>query len=143
MAALGGPPKVIRPTVVGGPNAQLLADALGAVDVPANVVGDAELLQALVAKNLYIGVANIAGLVAGPEATVSSLWENHRQLAEDVAADVLDIQAHLTGASLDRAALIADMVAAFEADPAHRAMGRSAPQRLERALALRPIADRA
>ena len=84
-------------------------------------------------KGMYILVSNICGLKVG--GTVATLWRDHQELARDVAADVLDIQESLTGALFDREALIAAMVTAFEGDPEHKCMGRSAPQRLARAIA--------
>ena len=83
-------------------------------------------------------VVNIAGLEAG--GNVRELWLEHNDLACEVAGDVLDIQEYLTGEELDRTALIEGMLRAFDGDPAHACMGRSAPARLERALA---IADEA
>ncbi len=83
-------------------------------------------------KNLYILTANIGGLVSG--GSVSHLWENHNSLARDVAAEVLMIQEWLVGRALDGEALLAGMLAAFDADPDHGATGRSAPSRLVRAL---------
>ena len=130
----GAPTRVIRPTVVGGPCADLVVEALGAADIPAVTASDDELLEALVAKNLYIGVSNIAGLATPEGITVGALWSDHRQLAEAVAHDVLSIQEGLLSRSVDREALVSEMVASFEADPEHGATGRSAPQRLDRAL---------
>jgi hypothetical protein len=124
--------KVIIPTPIGGPAAALLVDALATVAIPAVRVDGAGLEWELVRKNLYILTANIAGLVSG--GTVMDLWDNHRDLAERVAAEVLDIQEWLVGSPLDRTALVAAMVEAFAADPDHGATGRSAPSRLERAL---------
>ena len=65
---------------------------------------------------------------------VSQLWENHRDVATAVAQDVMDVQDWLTGQKLDRNKLLQGMVEAFEADPLHMCMGRSAPGRLARAL---------
>lgn len=131
--------KVVIASPVFGPHAGLLRSALASLDLPARVVGDEDaLLFELVLKNLYILTTNIAGLEAG--GNVSELWDQHRKLATDVAADVLDIQESLTGHSLDREALIDGMLQAFAGDPEHKCMGRSAPARLARALA---IADEA
>jgi hypothetical protein len=125
--------KVIIPTPVGGPRASLLVDALAAIGIPAIRVDDASALEwELVRKNLYILTANIAGLITG--GTVRELWDGHRDLAESVAAEILDIQEWLVGRSLDRPSLVAAMVDAFNADPGHGATGRSAPSRLTRAL---------
>lgn len=127
----GQPVKVIIPTPVAGPRAGLVVEALTSIDIPAQVIPDAELVQALVAKNLYILTANIGGLRSG--GSVADLWHGHRELAEAVAAEVLDIQEYLVGAPIDREGAVAAMVTAIEADPAHGATGRSAPRRLERA----------
>jgi len=125
--------RVIVPSPVLGPHAQTLHDALGALDIPVRMLtNEEELLDELVLKNLYIITTNVAGLKVG--GTVGELWEKHRQLARDVANDVLDIQEWLTGKTFDREALIAAMVKCFEGDLEHQCMGRSAPARLERAL---------
>jgi len=57
-----------------------------------------------------------------------------------VAGDVLDIQEYLIGEEVDRSALIEGMLRAFDGDPEHGCMGRSAPARLARAIS---IADEA
>ncbi|WP_126456308.1 hypothetical protein [Sulfuriflexus mobilis] len=131
--------KVLIPSPVFGPHAPLIADALHAIDIPCNVIDRTEELEyELVRKNVYILTTNIAGLEVG--GNVSELWNNHPQLARDVANDVMDIQATLVNHSLDRDRLISGMLEAFEGDPEHGCMGRSAPTRLARAL---EIADQA
>jgi hypothetical protein len=130
------PVKVIKPTVVGGTAADTVVAALAAVDIPAVVAASAgTLLTALVAKNLYIGVANLAGLAVPAGTTVGELWAAHRSLAEGVASEVLDLQEQLVAQQLDRDKLLKDMIDSFAADPDHGATGRTAPQRLQRALA--------
>lgn len=125
--------KVILPSPAHGPGAGLLATALERLDIPARVLdGEAELLEELVLKNLYILVSNICGLTVG--GTVGELWQAHRGLALEVAADVLALQEHLTGHGLDHERLVAGLAEAFAADAAHQCQGRSAPQRLQRAL---------
>ena len=125
--------KVIIPTPIGGPSAGLLVEALGRIEIPARVVGDTDEIEyELVRKNLYILTANIAGLVGG--GTVMELWSTRRSLAENVAAEVLEIQQWLVGRPLDVVRLMDGMVEAFRADPDHGATGRSAPSRLARAL---------
>jgi hypothetical protein len=127
--------RVIVPSPAYGPHAQLLHDALASLDIPVRVLdSEAQLLHELVLKNLYIVTTNVAGLKVG--GSVGELWRDHQQLARDVASDVLDIQGWLTGQTFDRGALIDAMVKCFDGDPAHLCMGRSAPARLERALAL-------
>lgn len=130
----GRPVNVILPTPVAGRSAPLLVAALEAVEIPAlHIEGEDRLEWELVRKNLYILTANIAGLVAG--GTVGQLWDEHRDLVERVAAEVLGLQEWLVGHPLARSELVAAMVAAFAADPDHGATGRSAPGRLDRALA--------
>jgi len=128
------PLNVVLPTIAAGPHAQLMVDAVAAIQLPARVVEREQLLYELVSKNLYILTANIAGLVSG--GTVSELWRDHRALATKVAGEVLQIQAWRAQTALDDAKLIEQMVRAFEADPDHGCTGRSAPARLDRALAL-------
>jgi len=128
--------KVLIPSPVRGPHAKLIADALGAIDIPTEVIdSDEEMAYELVRKNVYILTTNIAGLEAG--GTVSELWKAHEALARDVAGDVMTIQAWLTHVDdVDRDKLITGMLEAFNGDPDHGCMGRSAPARLARALEL-------
>lgn len=127
------PLNVVLPTVVAGPHAEAMVDAIGELQLPAERIERDRLLFELVKKNLYILTANIAGLVTG--GTVSELWRSHRALAEDVAREVLALQAWRARQALPEGALIAGMVEAFQADPTHQCTGRSAAPRLERALA--------
>jgi hypothetical protein len=126
--------KVLIPSPVYGPQADLLSHALEAIDIPTRVLDSLDdLAYELVRKNVYILTTNIAGLEAG--GTVSELWQNHEQLAREVANEVMDIQAWLTHATdLDRERLIGGMLEAFDGDPEHGCMGRSAPGRLARAI---------
>lgn len=125
--------KVLIPSPIHGPRAQLLADALSSLAIPCYIVATAEeMLYELVRKNLYIITTNVAGLEAG--GTVSELWNRHESLAREVASDVLNLQQRLVQQELPRARLIEGMLEAFAGDPDHKCMGRSAPARLERAL---------
>lgn len=90
--------KVILPTPVAGPEAALISRSLLRIGVGAEMVEDDALLPALVAKNLYILVANCAGLETG--GTVGDLFENHRPLVDAVAGEVLAIQKALVGRPL-------------------------------------------
>ncbi|MES9832147.1 MAG: hypothetical protein ABW139_07850 [Candidatus Thiodiazotropha sp. DIVDIV] len=129
----GMDPKVIIPSPVYGPDAEMLSKALAAVNIPTNQLQDEEqLLFQLVLKNLYILTTNIAGLKTG--GTVGELWQNHRLFAESVAREVILLQQAMTNRSFDEEALIAAMLVAFDGDPDHKCMGRSAPVRLQRAL---------
>jgi ketopantoate reductase len=116
-----------------GPKASLLVDALAALDIPAHAVDSLdEMTYELVRKNVYIITTNIAGLEVG--GTVSELWDGHEALAREVASDVMDVQELLVGAELPRERLIQGMLEAFDGDPDHNCMGRSAPARLARTL---------
>jgi hypothetical protein len=126
--------RVIIPSPVHGPGAQVLADALGSVRIPTRILQtDDELLFELVVKNLYILTTNIAGLRVG--GTVGELWDRHPDFAGEVAAEVMDLQEALTGRRFDRAVLMQSMLVALQGDPDHQCMGRSAAARLARAVA--------
>lgn len=130
----GRDPKPLIASPVAGPSARVLIAALAAMQLPAReVAAGSELLFELVVKNVYILTTNLAGLKTG--GTVSELWAGHRDFAHAVAGDVIALQEALTGVRFDHAALIAGMLAAFDGDPGHQCMGRSAPARLQRALA--------
>ena len=125
--------KPLIATPVQGPQAQLVCAALGGIDIPARRVESAEeMLYELVRKNVYILTTNIAGIQTG--GNVGELWAKHRMLATEVANEAMDIQDWLTGQQHDRKRLLAGMVEAIEADPAHGCKGRSAPDRLKRNL---------
>lgn len=127
--------KVLIPSPVFGPLANLVAQALASIDIPCRQLSSAkQLLFELVCKNLYILTTNIAGLeTAG---TVSELWNKHEKFCRQIIKDVIALQEWLTQSSFDAEALIAAMLTAFDGDPDHKCMGRSAPARLERALNL-------
>ena len=132
--------KPVIASPVFGPHADLLCEALQALNIPVlKLDSEQALLFELVRKNLYILTTNIAGLVTG--GNVAELWQNHRTLAIEVAEDVLQLQAWLTGEKLDNKALIAAMLQAFDGDPQHGCTGRSAAARLQRALQLADDAD--
>ncbi len=125
--------KVIIPSPSYGPQAKLLEEALSAINIPVKLLDTpSELLFELVLKNLYILTTNIAGLEVGGD--VEALWHQHRNVAESVAKEVLEIQQKLTGEQFDFDALLAGLIEAFEGDPQHQCMGRSAPARLQRAI---------
>ncbi len=127
--------KVLIPSPVYGKHAQLLVAALSAIEVPARVVADeADLLSELILKNVYIITTNIAGLHVG--GTVGELWRKHRELAQDIAREVMQLQFAMTGEIFEPGKLMKGMLEAFNGDLDHKCMGRSAPARLERALTL-------
>lgn len=125
--------KVIVPSPVGGPHAGLVIEALQAIGIAAQeVASDADLIAELVAKNVYILTANLAGLDTG--GTVIEMWQQHNGLANAVASDVLDVQEYLVGHPVDRDAAVEGMLRAIAGDPDHKTTGRSAPARLTRAI---------
>lgn len=130
--------KVLIPSPVYGRHAQVVVDALGALDIPARVVDtEADLLYELVLKNVYIVTTNVAGLRVG--GTVGELWSKHRELAQDIAREVMQLQFAITGETIEPGRLMKGMLEAFNGDLDHKCMGRSAPARLERALRLAKV----
>lgn len=126
--------KEIIPSPVYGPQAELIGQALGTLDLNTRRLASAdELLFELVLKNVYILTSNIAGLCF--DGSVGELWERHPQYTRDLAMEVIDIQQALTGRTFDREALLQAMLTAFRGDPEHHCLGRSAPARLRRAIA--------
>lgn len=127
--------KVLIASPVYGDKADILVDALQSIGIAARKLDNpAQLLFELVVKNVYILTTNIAGLKTG--GTVSELWQNHRPLATAVAAEIIQLQQKLAGQTFEQDKLINAMLQAFEGDPDHNCMGRSAPARLQRALKL-------
>jgi len=125
--------KVVVASPIYGKHADILAEALAELDIPTEILADNDQLTfELLRKNYYILASNIAGLKVG--GTVSELWENHKDFAKDVITDIHIIQEHLVGKKLDKEELTKAMLIAFEGDPDHGCMGRSAPARLQRAL---------
>lgn len=125
--------KVIIPSPAYGPRADLLAGALATLDIPVRRIETArEMLFELVTKNLYILTSNIAGLRTG--GTVGQLWSEHQDFARRVANEIIALQEGLTGSRFNNDDLIAAMVKAFDGDPDHQCLGRSAAARLQRAL---------
>jgi len=127
--------KVLRPSPVFGPQGDLLADALEGIGIPCHRLASAEELQKeLVVKNVFVYMINICGLKTG--GTTGALWADHAELARRVAAEIIDLQEHLTGASFEKDDLMAGVAAGIEGDPGHKCMGRSAPARLDRFLSM-------
>ena len=127
--------KVLIPSPVYGEKASLIVKALASIDIPARELSNnTELLFELVVKNVYILTTNIAGLKVG--GSVSELWQNHQTLCKSVAAEIIELQEKLCAQTFSKDELIQAMLIAFEGDPNHNCMGRSAPARLDRALSL-------
>ncbi len=126
--------KVLLPSPVYGPHTESICSALAALDIPTLPLdNDDELLYELVRKNVYILTINIAGLITG--GTVSDLWRDHQGLTREIAEEIITIQEWLTDEELPRDRLIEGMLEAFDGDPQHKCLGRTALPRLQRALA--------
>ena len=127
--------KVLIASPVYGDKADIIVDSLASINIEARkLASEDELLFELVVKNVYILATNIAGLKTG--GTVSELWSQHQELARAVITEVIELQQKLTKQTFNSEQLIQAMLVAFEGDPEHKCMGRSAPARLERALKL-------
>lgn len=130
---LGQDFKVLIPSPVFGPQAELIEESLTNLGIPAQKLkNEDDLLFELVRKNMYILTTNICGLETG--GNVQQLWNDHSILMNRVFDDVLNIQQNLTATSFNRDHLLNAVLIAFDGDPEHQCIGRSAPQRLERAL---------
>ena len=126
----GKPVAEVQKTLVAGPDRDLVIAALESVDVRAEPIEDAALPQALVDKNLYILVSNLAGLRVG--GTVAGLLGEHRDFASALAEEILRIEAARLHTDLNSAPFLERLFAAFAADPAHGCRGRTAEARLAR-----------
>ena len=132
--------KVLISSACFGPNAALLVNALASLDIPAHAVDSADKMEdELLIKNVYILTTNIAGLIT--KGNVEDLWNNHNDLALEVANEVMNIQATLVGHELNRDKLISGFKTGIDGDLHHMCMGRSAPGRLARAIELADNAD--
>jgi len=124
--------KQVMPSPVYGPHANLVKNALAQMDLEAYEVTHFNDLQyELVRKNLYILTTNIAGLKVG--GTVSELAQNHSELMQAIANEVILLQDALTQSKNNSKQLMLGLAEAFKGDPNHKCMGRTAKQRLERA----------
>ncbi len=126
---------MLVPSPAFGPHAAQVESALETLEIPVWELGyENELIFELVRKNVYILTTNIAGMTLAPGTTVETLWNDHRDLARQVADEIMDIQFKLVDRELDREKLLAGMVEAIEGDLNHKCMGRTAPARLARAI---------
>lgn len=130
----GQPLTNILYTPVFGPGAPVIAEALQALEIPVQILPDEDtLLFELVRKTVYILTVNIAGLITC--GTVGELWHQHRKLAEQIAQEVIAVQAWLSGRELSGEKLIAGMAQGIEDCPHRSCVGRRALERLQRTLA--------
>jgi hypothetical protein len=121
------------PTAIYGPQSELVKAALAALEIRAEILEDFDqLVEALVLKNLFILTMNIAGLEGAD--TVGGLLDDHLELTRDVFEDVLRLQEALSGRTFDSDKMWEQLVQISRADPGHGSRGRSAPERLGRAL---------
>lgn len=123
---------VLIPSPVAGPAAGLIVDSLTGIGIDATTTDTNSIVGDLIAKNLYILVANIAGLETG--GSVGKLWADHEDVARSVGDEVLTVQEYLVGKPVDRVAAYQGMLRAFAGDPDHGTTGRSAPKRLGRTI---------
>ncbi len=127
--------KVIVPSPVFGTHAKTIKIALETLGIPVDIMPSLEvMIFELVRKNIYILASNICGIEV--QGNVGELAQKHTQLLSRVIDDILKIQAHLTGVSLNKTELLQAVEIAFNGDLEHKCMGRSAPARLQRALTI-------
>lgn len=127
------PPHSIRPSVLHGPRAALVAEALERLELPFQLAAaEQERDHALVVKNLYILLLNLAGLRTGGSA--GELLEGAPELVSALSRELVQHQSALLGRSLQLEPLMADVREAIHADPQHGCRGRSAEERLARVL---------
>jgi hypothetical protein len=121
------------PSLVYGPQAGLLEQALDGQDIPVARIHDSEqLLFELVRKNLYIITLQVAGLIAS--GTIGEVWQARRGEITEIAENVLDVQEALSGGELPRQRLMEQLRRDFEGQPDKGTSGRSALGRLKRAV---------
>ncbi len=134
--------KVLIPSRIHGPNAELIAKSLKFVGIPCKILSnEEELLFELVLKNVFVLTINIAGLVLEEGTTTESLWTQHNELARTISNEVIDVQEWLTKATFQRKRLIDGLAEGVYGDPAHKCKGRSAQGRLTRVLEIANGAD--
>jgi hypothetical protein len=127
------PVSPLIPTPIYGPHSNLVAEALKSLEIPIRILDDKqELLYQLVLKNIHILTTNIAGLVGAD--TLGGLLHHHPKLVRAVFLDVFEIQEKSINKKLDPEQLWKDMQEIFKAHPEHGSRGRSASERLQRAL---------
>jgi len=127
--------KVLRPSPLFGPQADLMATVLEGVGIPCRRLASADdLLIELVVKNVFVYMINICGLKTGD--TTGVLWADHNALAQRVAAEIIDLQEVVTKTTFTRSVLMDGVAEGIAGDPEHKCMGRSAPARLTRFLSM-------
>jgi hypothetical protein len=82
---------------------------------------------------------NITGLMTG--GTLGDLLEKHQELTREVAEELIEVQDWLTEEQLPRDELVRRTIEGFASFPDQPSMGRSAPERLDRAIRIADQAD--
>ena len=127
--------KVLIPSPVYGPKAELIAESLGSIRIPCRVLAsEKEMLHELVLKNVFVLTINIAGLVLEEGTTTEILWTRHNEFARTIADEVIDVQERLTKTAFPKDQLIDGLAEGIYGDPQHICKGRAAQGRLRRVL---------
>jgi hypothetical protein len=129
----GTPVRPLAPTRIAGPKAELLVAALRSLEVPAEEIDEAALDDALAVKNLYILATNITGLAISPTVTTGELAGEHRAAFDRILRELVAVERALHPVGEHA---IDEVHRALRFDPAHKAMGRTARERLDRTLAI-------
>ena len=128
--------QVVRSSDLTGPQSALFAKVFEAIDVPARIVSEREVVASLVVKNLYINGSNAMGLKLGG-GTTGSLVTEHRPTTTTLLRELFVIErARLTAEEqglVDEDALLEETFAAFAGEPQHGLLGRTAQERIARA----------
>jgi hypothetical protein len=129
----GTPVRPLAPTRIAGPKAELLVAALRSLEVPAEQIDEAALDDALAVKNLYILATNLAGLAISSSITTGELARDHRAAFDRILNELFAIERALHPVGEHA---IDEVYRALLFDPAHKAMGRTARERLDRTRAI-------
>ena len=133
---------VLIPSRVYGPKAELIANSLISINISCIVLSsDEDLLYELVRKSVFVFTINIAGLVLNENTTTGILWQEHNELARNIANDVIAVLQSKFGRTLQPSRLIDGMIEGINGDTDHRCKGRSAQDRLHRLIAIADKAD--
>ncbi len=125
----------ILPSPIYGQQADIISSSLSSINISTKILySNDELIFELMLKNLFVITINIAGLMLPDAATTSILWEDNNQLALDIAFDVISIQEKLSGKKFPKDQLIEGFRQAIDGDHNHICRGRSALNRLQRAI---------
>jgi ketopantoate reductase len=133
------PPVVVLPSVLFGPQSELMQQALAKMDLPARRIdGPAELAHELALKNLYILGLNLSGLRGASRAgELLDAGAPFEALVDElISLEQAGQRAANWDVELDHQRLRRDLELSIQADPNHGCAGRTAPERLARTLEL-------